>query len=142
VLLRTNTKGCKESQLDRLLLRVGHVRSRKQLCCSNHPKNSDKKVKPSPEAVVVVKGHEAVQDTLGIGRESAKLSAQACRTSCSPDGTGKEGLRHVTYVRTSFCREGLSQKAVAAEAPGEGPRRIAWKLSVCRLKRSSSQSSR
>lgn len=72
--------------------------------------NSDKKLKPSPEAVVIVKGHETEQDMLvGIGTE--KLSTQACRTSCSPDRTGMEGLRHVVYVRTSFCMEGLGQKA-------------------------------
>jgi hypothetical protein len=68
VLLRTNTKGCKESQLDGLLLRV---RSRQVtdtvVLYVQSPNELRQKVKPSPEAVVVVKGHETVRGMLGIG---------------------------------------------------------------------------
>lgn len=68
MLLRTNTKGCKESQLERLLLRG---RSRQVtdtvVLYVQSPNELRQKVKPSPEAVVVVKRHETVQGMLGIG---------------------------------------------------------------------------
>lgn len=49
---------------------------------------------------------EHVGDRTG---KAAKLSTQACRTSCSPDRTGREGLRRVMYVVKNLVSHGRAE---------------------------------